>query len=203
MKSKIIIIGIILLNISIFVHSTNYATSGLHDSINKIKPIQMKLGVGSGWKAPYGTGLNIGIRLYEIIELDAGGGLGSCGLKAGLGTRIIPLRNSTISPMLSIHYNYTAGMNSVKVNVNDDEGIYKYNPNSALIANAGISYKVEDWVFVLIGLGYSLPFEDQDAILIDGSDSEAVESFANALGIGGFSFSIGASLSLTKELFGQ
>lgn len=162
------------------------------------QPLQFKIELITGWKTPYGTGLDFSFMFNEIIDANFGCGISISGTKTGLGTRFYPIRNKSFSPMIGAFLFHSAGQSKITVSFNEDSGIFRINPDNAILINGGFRLRFGKGHYLITGLGYSIPFKGEDAEYLSGSTLSSVQSLANTLTIGGISMSFGIVIKLSK-----
>jgi hypothetical protein len=174
------------------------------DSISeqtKYQPLQFKVGFTSGWKAPYGTGLDFSFLINEVIDVNIGCGISISGTKIGLGTRFYPIRNKNFAPMIGVYLFNSAGQNSITVSFNTDSAKYRIKPDKAVQIDAGFRYRFGKGHYIITGVGYSIPFKGENAEYLSGSTLDTVRSMADGLRIGGFSINFGILIKLSKGYY--
>jgi len=170
------------------------------DSIYKMviyQPVQVKLGLTSGWKAPHGTGIDFSLTINELVDINLGAGISISGTKIGVGARLYPLREKDFSPMIGAFLYHSGGMERITVTYNYDEAVYRINPNNAFQINAGARYRFGKGHYFIGALGYAFPFNKEGAEYINGSTLDTVRSVADAITIGGFAVYGGILIKLT------
>ncbi len=173
------------------------------DKQNVFQPLQFKLGLTSGWKAPYGTGVDFSFMIYELIDVNIGYGISISGNKFGLGTRFYPIRNNDFSPMIGAFIYHSKGQNSVTVSFNTDSAKYRIKPDNAIQINIGARYRFGKGHYFIGSLGYSIPFKGEEAEYISGSTLDSVKDLANGLRIGGVSVYCGILIKLSTGNYRQ
>ena len=74
-----------------------------------MQAIQYKIGPTLGWKAPYGDGVDFSILAHGLMDLNIGCGYSITGARVGLGSRIYPLRDRKITPMIGLFVSFASG----------------------------------------------------------------------------------------------
>jgi hypothetical protein len=177
------------------------STKTASDSTSKkiqFQPAQIKLGLMTGWETPFGTGFELSSLFIELIDINAGFGIGTSGAKVGIGTRIYPVRNKKFSPMVGTYFYHAFGINSINVSVQDETGVYKIEPGNAVLVDVGFRFRFAKGHYVFACLGYSIPVSGGEAVYKSGSNSGSVQSFADGLTLGGISVNVGFLFKLTK-----
>ena len=168
------------------------------------QPLQFRGGITSGWKAPYGTGLDFSFLIYKIIDVNFGCGIGIGSAKIGLGTRLYPFRNPYFDPMIGVYLFDASGNDAMTVKIShwpvggDEIAEYRIKPDKAVQINAGFRSRIENGIYINVGAGYTFPFKNEEAEYLSGSTSDKLRSRANIFRIGGVAINVGISFSLSK-----
>ena len=204
---KLLIRSFVILLLFSFFSCKTYSANNLFtktESSNSIsdkiiyQPFQYKIGFSSGWKAPYGTGVDLSILINELIDANIGCGISISGAKVGIGTRFYPLRENNFSPMLGAFLYHSKGQNLITVFINADSAKYRIKPDNAIQIDAGFRYRFGKGHYLIANLGYSIPFKGEDAEYISGSTLDSIQTFANGMTIGGISVYCGVLIKLSK-----
>lgn len=177
--------------------SDNVSNTGI-DSTMIFQKFQFKTGFNLGWDYPYSAGVELSLLFNELVDCNFGFGLGMSGAKIGLGIRSFPLRNRNISPMIGAYLYHTTGLKNLNVYVNEDEAVYEITPDNAILLNTGARFRFSKGHYIIVGVGYSIPFNGEKAKYNSGSTSRSVETFANSFGTGGLSLNFGILLKINK-----
>lgn len=182
-------------------HFTSISTRPYSSSEQmKHQPLQFGVGFTTGWKAPYGTGLDFSFLIKEIVDVNFGCGISPWGVsKIGLGTRIYPIRNTDFSPMLGVYLFESSGKDLTFEKHyfmrEPDIAKYRIKPDKAVQINVGFRARseYEDGFYTNVGVGYSFGFKNEEAEYLSGSTLDELRSRANIYRIGGFSINLGIS----------
>ncbi len=145
------------------------------------------IGLGGGWGAPYGFGLEYSNLLTSNFDLNLGAGFSFSGLRTGFGSRYFFIKDKS-SPFIGVNYIYTTGLSGLEVNVNGVAGEYKIYDDQAVFFRGGYSFDVGD-VLIMINAGYGFPFDERDAEFQRGDYSSSQQDFANLQALGGIEIS--------------
>lgn len=209
MKRKILfsLLTIVLVSFSNIAFSNDYLRSYRllkNDSIQakvEYQSVQFKMGFNIGWEFPYAVGVEGSLLFDEMVDINMGFGIGMSGVKIGFGSRFFPIRNKKVSPMIGAYYYHASGINSINVSVNKEEGEYKITADNALLLNTGMRFRFGKGHYLMAGIGYSFPFKGDKAQYKSGSNASAVQSFADAISVGGFSMNVGILIKLSSGYY--
>lgn len=162
------------------------------------QPLQVKLGFNLGWTFPYSGGAEFSLLFKELIDVNAGVGIGMSGLKYGAGTRIYPFRSSKISPMVGVYVYRATGTKSVNISVNMNQAEYRITPDTAILFNGGMRMRFGRGHYLTAAAGYVFPFHGDQAVYKSGSRDPSLQSFANTVATSGLSINFGILLKLSS-----
>ncbi len=157
------------------------------------------LGATTGMQNPYGLfGLEISYLFSDILDLNAGVGVGFSGVKTGVGLRIF-LPNKDVSPYLGANFIYATGGKEIEVRRGGETGYFDIPKGSAIHVKGGVKIRFffDQWLY--LSGGYAFSRNDKEAEFLYGSDSEKIQNFANFSTIGG----VQASATFIFKFFGN
>jgi len=154
------------------------------------------IGISAGWGAPYGFGAHYHYQFLPNMDLNIGAGFSFSGLRAGLGTRLYLVKNAS-SPFIGANYIYTTGITGLEIDIDDTIGEYEIFSDSALFIRGG--YKIDNFYRqFLINIGYGFAFDERDALLQSGNQTQTSQDFANLQALGGIEISLTVVLKVGR-----
>lgn len=169
----------------------------------RYQPLQFKMGFNLGWCFPYSAGVEFALLFNELVDINAGVGLGISGAKYGGGLRLYPMRESIVSPMIGTFLFHATGTKDLTLSSNGFEAIYDITPETAALVNGGLRFRFGSGHYLTAAAGLIFPFYGEQAQYRSGSRSEDLENMANALATSGFSFNIGIQIKLSSGHYEQ
>lgn len=169
----------------------------------RYQPLQFKVGFNLGWCFPYSAGVEFALLFNELVDINAGVGLGISGAKYGGGLRLYPMRESIVSPMIGTYLFYATGTKDLTISSNGYEAVYDITPETAALVNGGLRLRFGSGHFLTAAAGLIFPFYGEQARFRSGSGSEEIKNMANALATSGFSFNIGIQIKLSSGHYEQ
>jgi hypothetical protein len=160
-------------------------------------PVKTRIGFDLGWESPYSAGMQLSMTIKEVIDLNAGVGLGLSGFKAGIGARVYPMPQNNWSPMVGAYLFATSGLGEVTLTSNNDEALYRIPSARAYAIQLGLRAKVDDDYFIICA-GHSWAYKGGNSVYLDGSTSDNIEKVADIMGVGGFSFNLSYLIRLGR-----
>jgi len=171
------------------------------------------LGLSVGFGSPYGLlGIHATKYLGSNVDINFGLGYDFSGFLFGAGTRIYMLKfESDFKPFLSVNYAFATGNEFQMGGVTDEFGnqqnpedvtTFKIFSDHAIHLGAGVRY-IFDTQQVLLSVGYSFPFKDENPERLDNNpvSRETVRSrlnFAEAMAPGGLDITLTYSFYLVQ-----
>lgn len=162
------------------------------------QPVQVKLGFNLGWDSPYSAGLECAVLFHELVDVNAGVGIGISGAKVGGGLRYYPLRKPKVSPMLGMLLFRSTGVEPLALSNGAFEATYALMPQTALLTNAGFRLRFGHGNYFTVATGYVFTFSGDRVVFQRGSRDPAFQTAAELLATGGFSLNVGIQVKLTK-----
>ena len=184
MEKTVLALGLVLLFPALTIAVENDTTK-----LNTDYERKYYFGLGAGFNAPYGFGLEVGYKLNENMDINTGVGVNLSGGKVGLGTQYFFSPVSKVSPFLGFNFVQSSGIPELVVVVNQDQAKYRIPSNNVFHAKAGLRFRTGPVLDILGTLGYSVPLNDKEAEYISGSTSSSVKEFANFVSPGGLEVS--------------
>jgi hypothetical protein len=206
MKRKILItvIPIVLFVFTSEMFSNDFSERGKllnKDSLSKeveYQTVQFKVGFNLGFEFPYAIGIEGSFLFDEMVDINMGLGFGFNGFKLGFGSRVFPVRDKMVSPMIGAYFYHASGLHSINVTVKEEKGEFRIPSGNALLINAGMRFRFSRGNYLIAGIGYSIAFNGDKAQYISGSKAGSVQSFADKSAVGGYSINVGILLKLTN-----
>lgn len=173
------------------------------DSPAQYQPAQFKMGFNLGWCFPYSAGVEFALLLNELVDVNAGVGLGVSGAKYGGGLRIYPMRENAISPMIGTYLFHATGTKELTISSNGFEAVYDITPETAALVNGGFRFRFGSGHYFTAAAGLIFPFYGEQAKYRWGSRNADLQSMANSLATSGFSFNVGIQIKLSSGHYEQ
>lgn len=170
-------------------------------TIPDYQPLQLKLGFNLGWCFPYSGGLEFSLLFHELIDINAGVGIGISGFKYGGGARLYPMRDSKVSPMIGAFVFHAAGAKGVVIPIGFEDATYDITPETAFLINGGMRLRFGRGHFFTAAVGYIEPFEGDQAEYQRGSRERRIRNVADALSTSGLSVNFGLQLKISKGYY--
>ena len=167
------------------------------------RAFDVELGGGTGWGAPYGTGLETHISFNKYIQLDAGFGFSMNGLKYGFGAKGLYPVDKYIALFAGVNFTRSSGLSPVTVYVYEESAQYAYKAGNVLNVKAGLLISLS-FLQMYGGAGYGFVVQGGGVKLLAGDDSKDVRDFAELMELGGWEISGAMLISLKgfkKSLF--
>lgn len=162
------------------------------------QPLQLKLGFNLGWCFPYSGGLEFSLLFHELLDINAGVGIGVSGFKYGGGARLYPMRDSKVSPMIGAFIFHSTGTEGVVIPIGFEDATYDITPETAFLINGGMRLRFGKGHYFTAAVGYIEPFEGDQAEYVRGSRERQIRDVANALSTSGLSVNFGLQLKISK-----
>lgn len=130
------------------------------DSIPKqstYESLPFRIGITSGWKTPYGLGVDVSILSHRLIDINFGCGYSITGVRIGMGSRIYPWRDQIITPMLGLFLSLASGQGMFSpANISGyHEGDYYISPFYAAEIEGGLRFRLGQRVSLECAIGYT------------------------------------------------
>lgn len=206
--TKSLILGVLLTAYANFVTAQNKPGSSPNflqgtDSPAQYQPLQFKMGFNLGWCFPYSAGVEFGLLFNELVDVNAGVGLGISGAKYGGGLRLYPMRETAVSPMIGTYLFHATGTKDLTISSNGFQAVYDITPETAALVNGGFRFRFGSGHYLTAAAGLIFPFYGEQAKYRYGSRNADLQNMANSLATSGFSFNIGIQIKLSSGHYEQ
>ncbi|PWJ42933.1 hypothetical protein [Sediminitomix flava] len=142
------------------------------------EPSKFGIGLGAGWNAPYGTGVQLNLSVSPNLDLNAGIGLSMAGAKRGIGTRYYFTPNAN-SVFLGASMSWSTGLDNLEVNVNEEYGYYILEEGSTFQFSGGYKFDFGKR-FMILSMGYGVLTSGGEAVFQEGVQ-DITQDFANLM----------------------
>lgn len=167
------------------------------------------LGLGIGWGAPYGWGVELSHMVGPRLDVNAGLGVTITGGKFGVGTRYFFNPERKVSAFVGGNLVRSTGWNSIHVTTNStssnggstyyasgDDAVVNYLPATLLHLRGGARWQPIRRFAMLGTLGYGIALGGETLEYVSGNYSSSARDFAQLLAPGGVEFSLGIAFGL-------
>ncbi|MCI1188845.1 hypothetical protein MON38_15585 [Hymenobacter sp. DH14] len=168
------------------------------------------LGLGLGWGAPYGWGVELAYLATTNLDVNAGVGFTITGGKFGIGTRYFFHPERKVSAFVGGNLVYSTGLHDIHITTNTtssnggstyyasgDDAVVNYLPTQLLHLRGGVRWQPIRRFAMLGALGYGVVLGGEPVQYVSGNfNSQSVRNFANLLAPGGVELSFGVAFGL-------
>lgn len=167
------------------------------------------LGLGLGWGAPYGWGVELAHMVTPRLDVNAGLGVTITGGKFGVGTRYFFNPERKVSAFVGGNLVRSTGWNSIHVTTTStsnnggstyynsgDDAVVNYLPTTLLHLRGGVRWQPIRRFAMLGALGYGIALGGETVEYVSGSYNQSARDFARLLAPGGVELSLGIAFGL-------
>lgn len=167
------------------------------------------LGLGIGWGAPYGWGIELSHMATANLDVNAGIGLSITGGKFGVGTRYFFHPERKLSTFVGGNLVRSTGWNDIHITTNSTSNngggtyyssgrdmVVNFLPTTLLHLRGGLRWQPIRRFAMLGALGYGIALGGETVEYVSASSNQSERNFARLLAPGGFEISYGIAFGL-------
>ena len=208
--------SILLAGLSLLLTATAHAqTTSPADAVPAPKPVVASrypatmLGLGIGWRAPYGWGAELSHMATTHLDVNAGLGISITGGKFGVGTRYFFNPERKVSTFVGGNLAYSMGLRGIHVTTNStstnggrtyyasgDDAVVNFLPATLLHLRGGVRWQPIRRFAMLGALGYGIVLGGETVEYVSGNFDQSTRNFAKLLAPGGVEISYGIAFGL-------
>lgn len=167
------------------------------------------LGLGIGWGAPYGWGIELSHMVTPKLDVNAGVGFTITGGKFGVGTRYYFSPERKVSAFVGGNLVHSTGLRNLHITSNStstnggstyyasgDDAVVNYRATNLLHLRAGVRWQPIRRFAMLGALGYGIVLGGETIEYVSGSYNQTAVDAARLLSPGGVELSFGVAFGL-------